>query len=375
MKVALVYDRINKWGGAERLLLGLHSIFPDAPLYTLVYDKSKAAWAKVFPKVYTSFLQHLPFAKSAHEFFPWLAPIAFETFDFRHYDLVITLTSAEAKGIITGPNTIHLCYCLTPTRYLWHDYFLYLKNPGFGSFDPIIRLIIPLFAFQMRQIDQISATKPDHYFAISQEVRKRIIKYYRQNDAEIIYPFVDTNLFNISRYPISVPKENDFFLIVSRFVGYKNIDLPIRVFNKLGKRLFIIGCGNQEKYLRKISNSNITFLGELTDEELVSYYQNCRALIFSGNEDFGLSSLEVQACGKPVVAFAKGGALETVVNNQTGIFFFEKTENGLMRAIEKLERTKFNPDICRRNALRFSLKKFQSKFKEMVLEYEKKFRH
>ncbi|MCX6706351.1 MAG: glycosyltransferase family 4 protein, partial [Candidatus Woesebacteria bacterium] len=209
MKIALVYDRVNKWGGAERVLLTLHEMFPDAPLYTSVYDEASTSWAKVFPKIYTSFLQRIPFAKSNHELFGWLMPLAFETFNFDMYDLVISITSEAAKGIITKPKTKHICYCLTPTRYLWSHYDLYFKNKLF-------RFISKPFINYLRNWDKVAAQRPDQIIAISTEVKNRIKKYYNR-DAEVIFPPVS---LHHKKY---LSKNHAYYLIVSRLVPYKRV--------------------------------------------------------------------------------------------------------------------------------------------------------
>lgn len=348
MKIALVYDRVNKFGGAERVLLALHEIWPSAPLYTSVYNPETAPWAKVF-KVRTSFMQNIPFAKTHHELFPWLTPLAFEQFDFSEYDVVISVSSAEAKNIITTPKTLHICYCLTPTRYLWSGNNLYPKS-FFRS----------LLSVKLRMTDQIASQRPDKYIAISKTVSQRIKKYYRQ-ESEVIYPPVDTDKFKLSK------KSEDFFLLVSRLVPYKKVDLAIKVFNRLNKKLVIIGTGSEEKYLKSIASENIEFLGQkLTDFELLGYYKSCRALIFPSVEDFGIVSLEAQACGKPVIVNNQGGASESIINNKTGLCF--KTEAQLTNIIKNFDQFKFDPEICRQNAMKFDIKIFKNKFQKYVEE-------
>src|SRR3990167_6737087 len=222
MKVAIVYDRVNKWGGAERVLLVLHELFPSAPLYTSVYDPVKAPWAKVFPKIVTSFLQKVPGAKASHEYFALLMPLAFEQFDFSPFDLAISVTSEAAKGIITKPGTIHICYCLTPTRYLWSGYELYFENRLFRS-------LTAQMVKYLRAWDKVAAQRPDRIVAISKEVQKRIKKYYNL-ESKIIYPPVSVK-YNSLANP-NLPKR--FYLLVSRLVPYKRVDFAIKAFNKLG---------------------------------------------------------------------------------------------------------------------------------------------
>ncbi|MEM4230343.1 MAG: glycosyltransferase [Candidatus Pacearchaeota archaeon] len=360
MKVAIVYDRVNKWGGAERLLLALHQIFPDAPLYTSVYDEKKTSWARVFD-IKTSFLQKLPFAKSNHELYALLMPLAFESFSFDEYDLVISVTSEAAKGIITKPSTLHICYCLTPTRYLWSGYEEYFKNP-------LLRFISKPAVFYLRMWDKIASQRPDKFIAISEEVKRRIKRYYAR-DSEVIYPPVSLLPKNYSsrQNEIAVvrsPSIESFFLIVSRLVPYKRIDIAINAFNKLGYPLKIIGEGSEKRKLKKIANSNIEFLGYLTDEELVEYYKKCLAFIFPGKEDFGLTILEAQSFGKPVIAYGEGGSLETIAENKTGIFFEPQEETALIKAVNEFMKRKFNSKNCRKQAQRFSISNFKKKLKK-----------
>jgi len=351
MKVALVYDWVVKWGGAERMLLVLHELWPDAPLYTSVYWPQKAVWAKDF-KVIPSFLNKLPLVKTRHEWLAGLMPLAFESWDFADFDLVISVTSAFAKGVITGPKTKHLCFCLTPTRFLWSGY-----KPYFGNFKP------PLG--RLRAWDKIAAQRPDKMIAISQTVQKRIKKYYNR-DSEIIYPPVETNKFNLQ---LDNSKIGNYFLVVSRLVKYKKVDLVVRAFNQLGWPLKIIGVGREKKRLQKMADKNVEFLGQLTDKQLLSYYQKCRALIFAQEEDFGLTAVEAQACGRPVIAYQAGGARETVIPGKTGLFFEKQTVADLTAALKKFAGLKFKPTVCRQNALRFDQKKFKKEVTDLIKKW------
>jgi len=360
MKVAIVYDRINKWGGAESVLLSFHKLFPDAHLYTSVYDKKKAPWASVF-NIKTSFLQNFPLA-TRHELYAALMPLAFESFSFDEYDLVISVTSEAAKGIITKPKTMHICYCLTPTRYLWSGYNDYFKNPYFRFISK------PLVSY-LRFWDKIAAQRPDAYIAISKEVQGRIKKYYGR-ESTVIYPSV--TLVDGGRWKIEDPSStfyhpSSYFLIVSRLVPYKRIDIAVRAFNKLKLQLKIAGTGSEENKLRSIANPNIEFLGYLTERELVRYYRGCRALIFPGIEDFGLTVLEAQSFGKPVIAFKGGGALETIVEGKTGIFFDEQSADSLEKAIKKFDGLRFNYKDCIENSQKFSFEKFKKQFMNEIL--------
>jgi len=379
MKVAFVYDRVNKWGGAERVLLGLHELFPDAPLYTAVYHPQMAPWAKEF-KVIPSFLNKFPLAKSRHEAYPHLMPLAFESFDFSGYDVVLSITSEAAKGIITKPETLHLCYCLTPTRYLWSGYQEYFQNKAF-------RFLTKPIVLYLRSWDKIAAQRPDVYLTISENVKKRINKYYSRN-SEVIYPPVDLKKFQIlpqsgiplrgtnskfqtnSKFKIQNSK---FFLVVSRLdFGYKKVDLAIEAFNQLGLPLKIIGTGTQMRNLKRKAKKNIEFLGQLTDKELLGYYGRCQAVIFPQEEDFGLVPLEAQACGKPVIAYRGGGALETVREGPTGVFFSPQTAEALVKTVANFRPEKFDPDDCRRNTKRFSQERFKKKIKRLIEKEWKK---
>ncbi|MDO8452553.1 MAG: glycosyltransferase [bacterium] len=358
MRVALVYDRVNSWGGAERVLLALNKIFPKAPLYTSVYNPKTAPWAKVFPSVFPSFLQNIPFAKTHHEWFPFLMPLAFESFDFSEFDLVISVTSEAAKGIITKPGTRHICYCLTPTRYLWSGYKQYFKNTTRrGLVEPIVRYLSGW--------DKVAAQRPDIMIGISEEVCGRIKKYHNR-ESVLIYPPVELNR-NYTPIRMSVLKSTGpYYLVVSRLVPYKKVDLVIDVFNRLNRPLVIVGRGSESSKLQNMAGSNIKFTGNVSDKELGGYYAGCEALIFPQVEDFGIVAVETQLFGKPIIAYKKGGALETVVENKTGVFFDKQTPESLTEAINKFETMSFNPSDCIKNAKRFSFEKFKKEFDTLI---------
>ncbi len=348
MNIALVYDRANKWGGAERVLLALHEIWPEAPLYTAVYDPKRASWAKVF-RVKASFLQHVPLARRHHEFFPWLTPMAFETFSFDEYDVVLSVTSAEAKDIITKPGTVHICYCLTPTRYLWSGQKEY---EGAGFAGDVLRVFAPT----LRKWDAVAAARPDYYLAISKRVGERIKKYYERKVEKVIYPPVDTKTFR--------PKGNgSYFLCVARLVPYKKVDILINAFNELGWELKIVGSGSQKNYLKRIAKNNIEFAGgDLTDKELTAYYQKARAFVFTGDEDFGIVSLEAQACGKPIICPRKSGMAETVIEGETGELF----DTDVIGTLQMFAKKRYDSGLCRSNAEKFSITRFQKEMKVTV---------
>ncbi len=358
MRVAIVYDRINKWGGAERVLLALHELFPDAPLFTSVYHKDRARWAGVF-RIIPSFLQQMPFAKTAHEYYaPFMLP-GFESFSFDNYDVVISVSSEAAKGVVTKPTTLHICYCLTPTRYLWSGYNDYFTNH-------LLRILAKPFVSLFRYSDLISSNRPDVYIAISKEVQRRIKKYYNK-ESIVIYPPVEiSSRSNRDKSQISNKKNKsnnkDFFLIVSRFVSYKRIDVAIEAFNKLALPLKIVGVGALERKLKSLAGPTIEFLQNLTDAKLGWYYTRCVALVFPGIEDFGLTIVEAQRFGKPVIAFKAGGAIETILEGKTGEFFFPQTVDALMETIKRFTKKTYNKTYAIAQAEKFNKKQFQKTF-------------
>ncbi|HWY79478.1 MAG TPA: glycosyltransferase [Candidatus Sulfotelmatobacter sp.] len=361
MKVALVYDRINKWGGAERVLLALHKLFPKAPVFTSVYSPKHANWANEFD-VNPSFLQKFSHIVTNHELYPFLMPIAFERFSFAEYELVISVTSEAAKGIITKPGTKHICYCLTPTRYLWSGYDEYFKNP-------VLKMVASPAVSYLKSWDQIAAKRPDRLVAISKEVQDRIKKYYGL-DSFIIYPPVElTSKNELLGSSLKKNKKGKGYLIVSRlskFTKYKRIDLAIQACNELKLPLQIIGEGSWKKELEQMAGPTIEFIGNVDDTQLVKYYQNCRALLFPAIEDFGLTIVEAQSFGKPVIAFRGGGALETVKEGKTGIFFDKQTKDSLIHALLTFENMHFDPAVSKKNARQFSQNSFKTAFLKLV---------
>lgn len=361
---------MNKFGGAERVLQVLHEMFPQAPLYAAVYNRETASWAEDF-HVKTTFLQNIPLARTNHEYFAWLAPLAFESLDFSEYDLVISITSEYAKGIITKPKTVHICYCLTPTRYLWSGYDVYFQAPLVRS------LTKPLVSY-LRSWDKVAAQRPDHYIAISKNVRGRIKKYYGR-ESVVIYPPVTLlddigagrlrHVANDARQPFNVnqnKKPSGYFLLVARLVPYKRIDIAIEAFNELGWPLKIVGTGREYGKLKNMAGPTIEFLQNLTDRELSRYYQDCTAFIFPGMEDLGLSILEAQSFGKPVIAYRSGGAVETLVEGKTGMFFSPQTAEALMKVLQRFGAWAFDPNECIMQAEKFGKRRFKKEFREMV---------
>ncbi len=368
MNVAFVYDRVNKFGGAERVLLALHKIWPKAPLYTAVYDPNRAPWASVFD-VRTSFLQRIPLARTHHELFPWLTPLAFESFSFDEFDVVISVTSAEAKGIITKPHTLHICYCLTPTRYLWSGYEDYIAHPGMGVSGHLIAPLLRRMAPRLRSWDLIAASRPDHYIAISKLVKARIETYYHREVDAVIYPPVGISqgLALKTKPQGEALGKQDYFLTVSRLVGYKRVDLLIDAFNDLGLPLKIIGSGGAKSELQAKAKGNIEFIDRyLTDAELNGYYQRCRAFIFAGNEDFGLVAAEAQATGTPVICYKQSGMAEIIIDGKTGIAFEQQSAQSIKAAVERFGQIRYNAETIRRHVTMFDEAKFAKLFHEFT---------
>lgn len=354
MKVAIVYDRVNKIGGAERVLESLSELFPGSTLYTSLYNKKKTPWTKGM-KVRASYLQKIPFINTRHELIPYLMPFAFESFKFDRYDLVLSITSEAAKGILVPPGIPHVCIMLTPTRYLWSGYESYFKNA-------ILRVIAYPLIWYLKKWDLAASKRPDDIIAISENVKKRIKKYYKR-DSVVIYPPAD-RLFKEKLAKIEVVEKN-YFLVVSRLVDYKRIDLAVRACTKLNMPLVVIGEGSEYEKLDTLSGPTITFKGKVSDQELMAYYKNCRALIFPGEEDFGITMVEVQGMGKPVIAYGSGGALEIVRDGVTGVFFKKQTVNSLCQVLLKFKDNVYNGRDCKQNVARFS----EFRFKKRLTAY------
>ncbi len=371
-RVALVYDRINKWGGAERVLLALHKLYPDAPIYTLVHNPASSKWA-IDLAVISSFFNKIPIFRKKHELLAPVSIFGFESFDFDQFDLVISVTSDTAKGIITKPDTLHLCYCLTPTRYLWSGHKEYKNNPSLKQFSHLASLGLDKLKNSLRKVDVVLAQRPDHYIAISKTIQKRVKKYY-QRDSDLVYPGIDFNFWSRKSYLVN---HKSYYLVVSRLVPYKKVDLVVRAFRNLPYQLKIVGTGSQKLFLRSIAGRNVEFLGKVSDKKLRRLYQNASALIFPQNEDFGLTPLESQAAGIPVIAYKKGGATETIVANQTGLFFSKQDVDSLVKAIEQFQTKKhfFTVKNCQENAYNFTdslfLRQFSAKVDSLWQQHQK----
>jgi len=356
MRVALVHDYLNQYGGAERVLEAFCQIFPKAPIYTLLYDEKRTGYAFEGREIHTSFMQKVPLVKSHHRPFLMLMPLAIEQFDLSQYDLVISDSASYAKGVITSPKTLHICYCHTPIRYAWDDSHKYIEEFGYPG---LVKKVIPFFMNYIRLWDEQAAQRVDKFIANSQFVAQRIKKYYHQ-DSVVIYPPIKTNLFQISS------DLDSYFLMVGRSLPYKRFDLGIEVFNRLGWPLKIIGDGPERKNLQRQAKDNIEFVGLVSDEELKEYYAHCQALVFPQEEDFGMMVVEAMSAGRPVIAYRAGGALETIEEGVTGLFFEEQTPEHLIKTLKEFKSTDFNPELIRKKAMEFDEERFKEKIKGFI---------
>ncbi len=349
-RVAIVYDRVNKIGGAERVLQFLHKLYPSAPLYTSVYDPVHAKWTQGW-RIIPSFLQKISFLRKHHELLALFMPIAFESFDFSEYDLVISVTSEAAKGIITKPSTLHVCWLLTPTRYLWEKEKEYERD----YFRGVLQLALPLFRILKSYVkwwDVSAAHRPDKVIAISQVVAQRFERTYHKKVDAIIYPPIQYSLFE-TPHNISTHFQ-EYYLCVSRLVPYKRVDLAIHAALQLKRNLVIIGTGSELKRLQQIARGNpsIYFAGHLTDEEIVGYYQRCTGFLFPGEEDFGLTALESMAAGKPPIVQQNSGNAE-VVTMDTGVVCTALRVDALVEAMRTLEAKQWDKKVLQSHAKTF----------------------
>ncbi|MDD4136180.1 MAG: glycosyltransferase [Candidatus Shapirobacteria bacterium] len=350
-KVALFYDWLNQWGGAEKVLLDLIKLYPKAPIYTIVHDPKKTNWLPKEAKIITSFIDKLPFSKNNPIFYTPFYSIALEQFDFSDFDIVISASSTIGHCLLTPPKTLFVCYFHNINRYVYQT-------------PPQFKILKPFF-YLYKKLDFTCSRRPDYLFCNSKTVQQRIKNTYKR-EAKIIYPGIDTSFF----IPSKTNSNEKYFLIVSRLVSHKKIDLAIKACHQLNQKLYIVGTGRNKNKLINLIDSlndpNIKLLGKVDNKKLLNLYQNCQALICPQLEDFGLTPLEAQACGKPVIAYNKGGLTETVVNNKTGILFKHQTVKSLVRTIKKFKSNNFSKNTCQKNAQKFSNIKFMLNFKKEI---------
>jgi glycosyltransferase involved in cell wall biosynthesis len=357
MELALVHDWLNHLWGAEDVLETLVGMYDEAPIYTSIY------WRAGMPTIYrewdirTSWMDRLPGIYRHHQPYLPLYPLAFGRLDLSAYPMVLSNKSGFCHGIRTGANTTHICYCLTPTRYVWR----YEEYAARETLPSTVRLMLTPLIRWLRRWDYQAAQRVDHFIAISTEVQARIRLYY-DRDSTIIFPPVDTQRFSLAE------RHDDYFLIVSRLIPYRRIDLAVRAFNRLGLPLVIAGVGHDREVLEAMANSNITFLGYVPDADLPDLFRRCRAYVLSGDEDFGIAPVQAMAAGRPVIAYAAGGALDTVIPGETGLHFKELTPESLAAALQQFEDLSFDSTVIRRHAERFDRSNFEHKLRTFVQE-------
>ncbi len=355
MRVALVHDYLNQQGGAEKVAEVFCSIFPGAPMYTSVFDSKAmaAAWQSV--EIHTSFMQKLsPRLKIAKALLP-LYPAAFESFDLTGFDLVLSSCSTFSKGVLTPPGTLHVCYCHNTTRPLWmyHEYVA-RENLGRGQ-----RAMLAPLVGALRMWDYAAAQRVDHFIANSQTTAARIRKFYRR-EAIVIEPPVQ-----VAEFGGDFVEPDPYYLVMARLQSYKRIDLAIEAANRLRTPLKIAGSGPDEARLREIAGPTVQFLGRVSNPQRVQLFRRCRALLIPGAEDFGLNALEAQAAGRPVIAYAAGGSLETVVHGVTGVLYADQTVEALTEILQAFDPASYDPAACRSQASRFD----EPVFKQRLLSY------
>src|ERR1700728_928726 len=373
LRVAIIHYWFVARAGGDRVVEAFAEIFPQADIFSLVADPSTLAPILQHRKLRTSFLQRVPGAQKFHRHFLFLQPLALEQFDLSDYDLVISSESGPAKGVITSAKTCHICYCHSPMRYIWDMYPEYRRAMGF-----LVGSIFSLTAHYLRLWDQASANRVDYFVANSRFIASRIRKYYRRESA-VIHPPVDVSAGEISG------RQGGYYIAIGRLVAYKRFDLAVAACTKLGRRLKIIGAGPEETVLRRMAGPTVEFLGSVSDAELRENLAGCRALLFPGEEDFGIVPVEAQSFGKPVIAYASGGVLETVrgilpnaaqLENPTGVFFTERSLSALTKAMLEFEsmEQQFRPEVIREHSLQFDSAIFKQRISEFIVSALSDFR-
>ncbi len=355
MKIALVHDHLAQDGGAEKVLQAFQEIWPDAPTYVLVHDPKNAHPSFNDKDIRTSFLQRWPMGVKRYQWYFPMMPSAVESYDLMDYDVVLSSTASYAKGVITRPETLHICYCHTPTRYLWSDTHTYVKELEASRF---LKRILPFFLTYVRIWDRVAADRVDQYIANSKLVQGRISKYYTKT-SDIIYPPVHIENYNVGEL-------QDYYLAGGRLVPYKRFDIIIEAFNNLGRKLKIYGDGPELENLKKISGDTVEFVGRVSQEELGNLYSGAVAFINPQVEDFGITMVEAMASGRPVIAYRAGGAEEILIEGETGEFFDHQNWEDLADTIVRFDHTKYSPERIRARAEEFSLAKFKVTMKEYV---------
>jgi len=372
-KIVLVHDFLMQSGGAEQVLRKIHELFPDAPVYTLVYDRKRVpddfrdwditpvGWSQRLPRMHKWYKYYMP-----------LYPTMVEQMDLREFDIVISSSYLVAKGVLTRSDTAHLCYCHTPMRQAWELYFDYKHGYTRAGFRPkreLFKFFYPIVFNYVRMWDRIAADRVDYYACNSRTTRKRIHKFYRR-DAEVIYPPV-----NVDKFQVAPDSDiGDYYLCLSRLVPYKRIDIAVEAFRELDLPLVVAGDGPQLPHLKKMAGPKTDFLGLIGEDHKIELLSKCRALVFPGREDFGIVPVEALASGRPVIAFGAGGATESVIEGKTGTFFFEQSPAALFKAVERFKEDGFDSRVAVESARRFDEKVFKEKFSRWVSEKTTEFK-
>lgn len=360
MRVAIVHDWLTNSAGAERVVYELHQLFPRAPIYTSVYKKKSLPQFKN-ADIRTTFLQKIPGnIKFRHQLWAPLRPLAFRRLDLSDYDVVISSSSAEAKQVRVNKKSIHICYCHTPIRYFWVNYNEYKNNPGLGPLNPLAKIVMPLFIRVLKKSDFKAAQRVDYFLANSTEVQGRIKKFYKRK-SYVVYPPVDTNRFKPDRNA-----KRRGYLVVGRLVAYKRVDLAVRACTQLNLPLTVVGTGPELNKLRSIAGPNVQFHTNVEDKDMPKFYQNAKGFIFAGEEDFGIVPVEAMASGCPVIAYSKGGALDSVVDGKTGVFFNKQNLGSLKKALRQFETMKFNEKAIVQHSYSFDTEEFKLEISELV---------
>ncbi len=362
MKLAIVHDFLNQFGGAERVVSALNELYPEAPIYTSIYDKKRLPENFGRMEVHTSWMQYLPFVFQWFKAYVLLYPFAFEAFDLSDYDVILSSSSSFAKGVKKREGQMHICYCHTPMRFGWR-YEDYVRREALPEW---LKAFLPFFLEPIKNWDLQNSQRIDFFIANSRTVAERIRKIYGR-ESVIINPPVESDFFRPSNI------DRDYFLVVSRLNPYKRIDVAVEAFGELDLPLKIIGDGPDRRALEKRARPNIEFLGRRGDFEVAKYLAECRALIFTGEEDFGIVPLEAMACGRPVIAYRAGGAEETVIEGETGLFFEPQNPEALIQALKRFQFGVFDKNGIREHALKFDKNVFKRKIEEFVkAKYEEK---
>ncbi len=364
--LALIHDWLNQLGGAEDVLEVMADMFPNAPIFTSIYWREKMPPKYRQWPIHTSFMDRLPAIHRYHQPYLLLYPFAFERFDLTGYDLILSNKSGFCHGVRKPPGAVHICYCLTPTRYVW-GFDDYAAREGLGPAQR--RILLPVLNL-LKQWDKAAAGRVDHFVAISSEVRRRIARFYGR-DSVIIYPPVDTERFakrprNEVGRGKSADSLGDYFLCLGRLIPYKRVDLAVRACTELNLPLLVGGDGRDRARLEKMAGPTVKFLGRVPEADLPDLMARCKAFIFPGLEDFGIAPVQAMATGRPAIAFAGGGALDTIIENQTGHLFYDQTVDSLMSALQKFNPAHFDSAAIRAHALKFDRKVFEQQLQDFI---------